>query len=61
MGVLFDEHMSWNEQMRQIKLKLNRVIGILKKLRGHVNLNTLRIVYYSLFQSHLQCASQRWD
>ena len=53
LRVLLDEHMSWNEQIYQIKLKLNRSIGILSKLCSHVNLNTLRIAYYSLFQYHL--------
>ena len=43
---------SWNEQIYQIKLKLNHAI--------HVNLNTLRIAYYSLFQSHLQYDVQLW-
>ena len=60
LGVLLDEHMSWNEQIYQIKLKLNRAIGILSKLRSHANLNTLRIAYYSLFQSHLQYGVQLW-
>ena len=60
LGVLLDEHMSWNEQIYQIKLKLNRAIGILSKLRSHANVNTLRIAYYSLFQSHLQYGVQPW-
>ena len=60
LGVLLDEHMSWNEQIYQTKLKLNRDIGILSKLRSHANVNTLRIAYYSLFQSHLQYGIQLW-
>ena len=60
LRVLLDEHMSWNEQIYQIKLKLNRAIGILSKLRSHANLNTLRIAYYSLFQPHLQYDVQLW-
>ena len=60
LGVLLDEHMSWNQQIHQIKLKLNRAIGILSKLRSHPNLNTLRITYYSLFQSHPQYGVQLW-
>ena len=54
LAVLLDEHMSWNEQIYQIKLKLNCTMVIFSKLRSHANLNTLRIAYYSLFQSHLQ-------
>ena len=60
LRVLLDEHMSWNEQICQIKLKLNRTIDILSKLRSHVNLNTLKIAYYSHFQSHLQYGVQLW-
>ena len=48
MEVLLDEHMSWNEQIYQVKLKLNHTSGILSKLCSHANLNTLRIAYYSL-------------
>ena len=57
-GVLLDENMSWDEQIYQIKLKLNCPIGILSKLRSHANLNTLRIAYHSPFQSHLQYGIQ---
>ena len=49
LGVLRDEHMSWNEQIYQTKLKLNRDIGILSILRSHANVNTLRIAYNSFF------------
>ena len=42
------------------KTKTKSAIGILSKLRSHANLNTLRIAYYSLFQSHLQYGVQLW-
>lgn len=32
LGVLFDVHLSWNEQVYLIKVKINRFIGILIKL-----------------------------
>ena len=60
LGVLLDEHMSWNEQIYQTKLKLNRVTGILSKLHSHANVNTLRIAFYSVFQFHLQYGIQLW-
>ena len=56
--VLLDQHMSWNEQIYQIKL--NRAMSILSKLRSHANLNILIIAYYSFFQSHLQYGVQLW-
>ena len=60
LGVLLDEHMSSNEQIYQTKLKLNHAIGILSKRHSHANVNTLRIAYYSHFQSHLQYGNQLW-
>ena len=41
-------------------MKLNRAIGIISKLQCQANLYTLKIVYYSLFQSHLQYGTQLW-
>ena len=58
LGVLIDEHMSWDEQIYQIKLKLNRSIDIPSKLV--VILNTIRIAYHSLFQSYLQYGIKLW-
>ena len=52
--------MSWNEQIYQIKQELNCAIGILSKLRSHVNVNNLKIAHYSLFQSRLQYGVQLW-
>ena len=60
LGVLLDEHMSWNQQIYQTKLKLNRAIGILSKLRSHTDLHILSTAYYSLFQSQLQYGVQLW-
>ena len=42
LEVLLDEQMSWNEQIFQIKLKLNHSVDILDKLRSHMNLNTFK-------------------
>ena len=61
LRVLLDEHMSWNEQIYRIKRKLDHAIGIFSKLCSHMNLTTLRIAYYSLFQSHLQYGVELWD
>ena len=44
LGVLLDEHLHWNEQISQVKMKLNRAIGILSKLRYNANLSVLKII-----------------
>ena len=37
LGILLDEHMSWNDQVYQTKLKLNHATGILSKLCSYAN------------------------
>ena len=33
LGVLLDEHLQWSDQIAHVKIKLNRAIGILSKIR----------------------------
>ena len=44
LGVLLDEHLHWNKQLNQVKMKLNRAIRILSKLRYKPNLELTLIV-----------------
>ena len=52
--------MSFNEHMNTLKQKLDRVNGILAKLRYYVSANTLKTIYYALFDSHMRYACQIW-
>ena len=62
LGVLLEEHLllHWNEYISQVKMKLDRAIGILSKLRYNANLSVLKIIYHSLFGSHLLYGPQIW-
>ena len=60
LGVFLDEHLHWNEQISQVKMKLNRAICILSKLGYNANLSVLKIIFHSLFGSHLLNGSQIW-
>ena len=60
LGVLIDEHLLWNKQIALIKMRLNRAIGMLSKLRINSNFNILKTAYHSLFESHLQHGTQLW-
>ena len=60
LGVLIDEHLLWNKQVAQIKMRLNRAIGMLSKLQINVNFHILKTAYHSLFESHLQYGTQLW-
>ena len=54
LGALIDEHLLWNNQVAQIKMRLNRAIGMPSKLRINANFHMLKTTYHSLFESHLQ-------
>ena len=60
LGTLLDEHLLWTKQVNWVNSKLNQTIGILSKLRYNTNLPILKIVYHSLFGSHLQYGAQLW-
>ena len=59
-GILLDEHLLWMKQVNWVNSKLNQTIGILSKLRYSTSLPILKIVYHSLFGSHLQYGAQLW-
>ena len=56
LGVIIDEHLSFNEYMNTLKQKLNRANGILAKLRYYVTAEVLKTIYYAFFDSHMKHA-----
>ena len=60
LGIYFDEHLTWNFQLNQIKTKLSRSCGLLAKLRYHVKIELLRTVYFAIFDSVFRYAVQVW-
>ena len=61
LGVLLDEHLTWSPQILHVQMKLNRVNGIISKLRYQANIHWLKTVYHSLFGTHLLYACQLWS
>ena len=59
LAVLLDKHLQWTEHLSYVKMKFNRAIDILSKLRHTSNLN-MKITYQSLFCSHFPYACQLW-
>lgn len=60
LGIILDEHLSWNGHITLLIQKLARATGILAKLRHYVNYETLLSVYYALFDSHIGYSFQSW-
>ena len=60
LGVILDENLNWELHVNNLKLKLNRSIGMLSKIRHYVSLKTLKNIYYAIFHSHLIYGCQIW-
>ena len=55
-----DEHLTFKNHMDTVKLKLNRVNGLLGTLRHYVNPALLRTIYYAIFEPQLRYGCQLW-
>ena len=61
VDVLLDEHLFFKDHTNTLKQKLNRASGVLAKLRHHLPSDTLKTVYYSLFDINLHYACDVWE
>ncbi len=53
LGVILDPFLSWKHHINELTKKLNRVIGMIYKIRYNCTRSVLRSLYFSLFNSHL--------
>ena len=60
LGILIDSHLNWKKQVEFIGKKIRRNIGILCKLRHHVDLNILVKLYYALIYPFLTYGILIW-
>ena len=60
LGVLLDEHLTWNYQINNVSKKISRGVGILSKLKSCMETKLLKSIYYSLVYSHLNYGIQAW-
>ena len=61
LGVQIDSRLSWSNHVDNICKKVPSGIGIIKKARPFVNLNTLDTLYKSLVQCHFDNCGPVWD
>ena len=60
LGVMIDEHLSWNHHINHVTTKISRGIGILAKLRSFMKTDLLKTIYYCLVYSHLSYGVNVW-
>ena len=60
LGVTLSEHMSWRNHTDKISNKINRIVGLLHRLKHFLPLVTLKTLYYSLIFPHFNYGSIAW-
>ena len=60
LGVLLDQHLTWQEQIKRTENKIAKSIGILCKVRPYLDKRTLLCLYYSYIHSYLNYANTAW-
>ena len=49
VGVKNGENLNWKDQTCDIVTKLNRANVLLYKVRNYINYNTLKVIYFAIF------------
>lgn len=60
LGIIIDKHLRWNLHINYIVRKLRGLLSKFKLLRNYLELNQMRMLYYSLVQSHITYGIIGW-
>ena len=61
LGTIMDESHTWNENINDIAIKLNRANAMSYKVREFVNTIVLKLMNHAIFDCHLNSANSVWD
>ena len=56
-GDKIDENLNWKDQTHDISTKLNKGNALLNKIRNYVSSNTLKVIYFTIFNLDINCAN----
>ena len=60
LGIKIDESLNWNQHIHDIAIKLNRANALLYTIRNFINRHILRIIYFAIFDAHLNYGNLIW-
>jgi len=60
LGIYLDEHLQWTEQFKQLNSKLSKANYIIRSVKNILDSTCLKMLYYSLFYSHLNYGIIVW-
>ena len=60
LGVMVDEHISWNDHIKTVENKLDKNIGLLNRASFFLNEHSLKTIYFSDIHSYSNYANFAW-
>ena len=60
LGIRIDKKLNWKQYVSDIAIKLNRANALFFKIRIFVNVNTLKTIYDTIFDSHINYVNVIW-
>lgn len=60
LGVTFSANMSWDNHVKHVLSKISQITGVIGRLRYILPTRIKRLLYHSLFQSHLNYCQLVW-
>ena len=60
LGVILDEKLNWEPQIKHLKQKLSQSLGIIAKMRHYLNQKNMISLYYAFFYSHILYGILGW-
>ena len=60
LGLSINENLTWSSHAKKISNKISRIIGIMNRLKRFLPLSALKLMYFSLINSHLQFCVATW-
>ena len=60
LGIVLDEHMTWNPHTNKVACSIARTIGTLKRLKRFLPMSILKTLYNSLILPHLSYGILSW-
>ena len=60
LGIIIDEHLTWLPHILLVKNKIAKIIGVIKRLKNTLPMNSLRALYNALLLPHLNYGAIVW-
>ena len=60
LGIVIDHKLKWKKHISQIVNKITKVSYMLTKIRHYIDLNSLKLLYFSLVHSHIIYCLTTW-